>query len=272
MEIPPLPPTPPDDDPFDRDAFWTAAGYSRYWYASPRIEDAGTPAQTWFETIWANGRDLIQYFVEGDGVEPEIVLGPNGWPCIKGVIPAGVDTSFQLRGDQIGSLLGATSVVFAAEWYRPSVGGQQTNGSGTYIGMGYLWGSNGGTLIPAGGTARDDAWSLRLALDPENDYMAWTYANGQPGAAYKAAPGAFRPGTDRWELLEVECGMNDPHTTANGVLRWFVDGVLGFESTTFDWSAEAGILPRGHGLALRHNGGAPADETYYWRNWKIYVK
>lgn len=267
-------PPPSEDDPFGRDQFWLGQGYKRVFYASPQPSDVGGSARQWFENVWSNGQPLAQYYVAPDGVAPEITRAPDGSPCIKGVIPQGVDTSIRIRGDQLGSSSNTARAVFSMEWYRPSVGGQAPNGvSGTYIGMGHLWGSSGQAgAVPAGGVTRTDSWSVRLALDKDNDYFTWVYANGQLGAAYKATSGAFRPGTERWELLEVECGMNDPHTTANGVLRWFIDGVLGFESTTFDWSAEAGILPRGHGIALRHNGGAPANETYYWRSWKIYTK
>lgn len=264
------------EDP--RDAFWLAQGYTVAWQSTPDESDVGQPAMDYFTTKWNNGQSL--HGTSGTSGFT-IAHAPDGSPSIKTFIDEADSSQKAVIGMQFGSAGPEVDLVVSIEWWNPSVGGQQANGTaGTYVGLGHFWGARPGVnTYPAGSNNRDDSWSIRGPLNgARNDWFLYVYpsrvAGGdESGTSFASTPpSTFIPTTNRWQKLEIQTIQNKPASLSNGILRLYIDGVLAREVTGYRLRLFDDCRPRGYGIMVKHNGTPPADETYYHRRCKMYTK
>lgn len=260
------------EDP--RDAFWLGQGYSIAWQSTPDASDVGVDAMTYFSTKWNNGQGL-QNTSGSSGFT--IALAPDGSPSIKTVIAADDSSQKAVIGRHFGPAGPEVELVVSIEWWNPSVGGQQANGTaGSYVGLGHFWGARDNVFhYPAGSVNYDDSWSFRAPCNGiRNDFFIYGYVWSTTGSGdvWASQPAStFVPTTDRWQKLELQIIQNDVGSS-NGIYRLYIDGVMAREATGVSSRIYADCRPRGYGIMIKHNGTPLAQETYYHRRCKMYTK
>lgn len=271
----PEPPEPPSDgDQTERDRYWADQGYELFWVGTPSESDVGTSVESFFREKWAGDYPLRGYKEDRTAGTVSIAAAPDGSPSLKGVINQGEnDLILHVYGNQFGPQGPEKTLVASMEWFNPCEGGQKGNGrNGTYIGFGHVWGSaDGVNSVPGGGSSAAEAWSYRLALTTSNYFAGYAYTPDRSGSSGKSIFTKKQPVCGRWQTLETEITQNDIGSR-NGSIRIFVDGELAAEERNTQTRLLPTVRPKGHGVLIKHNAGAPNQETYYLRNWKLYVK
>ena len=166
------------------------------------------------------------------------------------------------------------TTLWSLKWYNPCNGSQiQNKKSGTYVGFGHVWGAiKGSTRSPGGSRSEVGAWSIRVPLGVSNTFFTYAYIPDRPKASGQSWASNISPVCDKWMLTELEIIQNKPASSKNGILRFYIDKVLAREIKGIRIRDFDTVKPRGFGFFVRHNAGAPEDETFYFKDWKIYTK
>ena len=261
----------------DRDRFWENKGYELFWVGTPIDSDVGRNPKDYFENTWNGEYPLRSYEEDPSSGRVSIARAPDGTPALKGEINDGdKDLIIRVFGNQFGPIGPEVQIVSAMDWYNPCSGGQKANGkSGTYIGMGHVWGSaDNVTDIPHSSVNFDNAWSFRLTLGSSNRFAPYVYIPNKPNAY---GIGLFTDKyaqdypCDEWLNMEMEIIQNDVGEK-NGIVRTYLDGTLEDEALNFESRIYPDVRPKGHGVFVKHNSGPNDPETTYMKSWKLYIK
>jgi hypothetical protein len=264
--------------------FWANKGYSLYWHSTPSNSEVGMDGEKWIRTVWNNGHPLASAGFNTNSPEGgslSIMNGPGGDPVLKIVNfkhPNKNSWVVNVSGQQLGPKGPEAQAVFSTEWYTPCVGGYNLNSAkkGNYLGI-RLWGGADNVRHQAGGgVSYDDTWAIRVVNGAtSNVFKLYSYIPSKDHPKHpnrgQVNASSVKAACDKWWLIEVEVIPNDVGK-ANGIIRLYLDGKIEAEVKGEVIRTFANVRPRGHGIVQWHNGGTDQDETYYLRNWKIYLK
>ncbi len=257
-----------------RDQFWANKGYRKQWSATPSQNDMGKDPETFFRGEWSGGSNLVFYNVSKHKNALALSSAPDGSPSVKSYLPKGQTFGANIKGMQLGSQGPEAQSVWSMQWYNPCVGGQKVNNrSGTYIGFGHIWGAkDGSTRSPGGSKNLDDAWSVRVPLAKSNSYFVYAYKPDKDRASGESYVSPIKPKCDKWTQIELEIIQNNPASKFNGQFNLYIDGQLVREVKNIRTRQVNGVKPRGFGFFVQHNSQAPQNETFYFKDWNIYLK
>ena len=269
------PPIPEPDSPettarTERENYWADLGYSLQFDYSVSTTDFGRSGEDFLTDMngWANGNPTHTNWIDESLIS--FTEAPDGTPAMRSRLNIGDQQSLNWRGQQLGQDNKNNDAVFSIEVWADSPRTLQS-----YIGAGHYWGSRPGvTHAPGGSVNFNDAWTVRAVLHPAGTIRGYIYEARSPSSTQYGTVihGTEVLPTDQWVRIESEVISNKPASSANGIVRTIVNGVVSNETTGIKLRQHDDVYPKGQGMLIRNNASAATVETIYIRNWQIYTK
>lgn len=248
-----------------RGVFWAQPENGEYeilWEATPSIADVGMSAEQWFnEQEWTNGVPIVTSVDNGSAV---IALAPDGTPAVQVDIAVNQVSGLNYRGHQLTPSSTYLDVVHSLETWT------QSTTANSYYGFGHHWWSNG-TQVSSGGSNNPNGGTVRGVIAGSGNDA--TYIYGCDNTGFGATHVASHPHIyDKWVLNEMEVRLNNPASEANGYIQQLVDCETIKEVTDYRLRCLDDVYHKGTASFVRHNAGAPAPQSYWLKNYKIYAR
>jgi hypothetical protein len=201
---------------------------------------------------------------------------PDGSPALQMFSPKGVRFVASFQNNVLPA--GVTAACASVDIWVPIDWKTPVPNPGVKWGLG-LWGGGAGRKI-SGGTppSEQDGFSVRLEAGsgPRPHLYAYHYNRGSGSRVFGTTMSAKTViPRGRWVTIEQEIVMEKSSGGTDGIARLYMDGKLEGTLNNMEWGKSRGWTIKGYmfsdlwgGHIIDHQ--SPVDQTYWYRNLRIY--